>query len=182
MLSTKHIANTKMRGFSCTFYCKGFSLQNISVRLSTNCEGSCMKDLFFSTVGEALSRHNLSWHWRLLICQAHLGSVTHRGSQHREHSWCWRPDLHTICISGVWLLGFIGVRGSAPLAGSGQIPWAQHPLATMAELTCSWKLPNCFSPKTKPAHALKDWSLALSRACSWGWVGELDSDMHYWPN
>lgn len=141
-----------------------------------------MKDLFFSTIGEALSRHNLSWHWRPLMCQAHLGSVSHTGSQHREHSWCWTPDLRAICFPGLWLLGFIGVRGSAP---SGLALGRPPGLNTHQQPGQSRRAPessaNCFWPQTNPARALQDWSLALSRPCSWGWVGELDSEMHWWP-
>lgn len=74
------------------------------------------------------------------------------------------------------------------LAWEGLLPWLAlgrypglTPIGKQAQPTCSWKLLNCFSPKTKAACALKDWSLALSRPCSWGWVGQLDSHMHYWP-
>lgn len=57
--------------------------------------------------------------------------------------------MYTICISGFLSVWSDWGEVCSPGTGSGQVPWAKHPLATEAQQTCSWKVPQLFFTQKK---------------------------------
>lgn len=177
MPSTKCIANTKMRAFFCTFECEGFRLQTLCVRLSTAVLGAagrmCLSALLVKrSAGTAFVGIGGSWSVRHILALSHTGDHSTQSTVGAGDHIC-TPDAFQ--GFGCWDL----LRGSAPLGlalgrypglNTHQQPWQSSPAPESS--------PSCFSSRTiQHMHC----RTALSRPCSWGWVGEPDTEMHCWP-